>query len=137
MSEDPPSDSLKDLETRLKHLRDETRPREPRGGANQPASGMGTAFTIAAHLVAGLGVGAFLGYWLDRWLGTSPWLLIVLFFLGAAAGMMNVYRMVTGMDMAAGYRPPAGKKQNDRRAKEDLAVPVEQDKSGDRSGQSD
>ena len=110
MSEDPPSESLKDLETRLKHLRDETRPREPRGGANRPASGMGMAFTIATHLVAGLGVGAFLGYWLDRWLGTSPWLLIVLFFLGAGAGMMNVYRMVTGMDMAAGYRPPAGQK---------------------------
>ena len=95
------------------------------------------AFTIATHLVAGLGVGAFLGYWLDRWLGTSPWLLIVLFFLGAGAGMMNVYRMVTGMDMAAGYRPPAGKKQDDRRAEADPAVRVGEGKSGDRSGQSD
>jgi len=63
-------------------------------------------------MVAGVGVGAFVGYWLDRWLGTSPWLLIVFFFLGSAAGMLNVYRVVTGIDMAMGYRPATGDRKS-------------------------
>lgn len=63
------------------------------------------AFAISTHMVAGLGVGAGLGYLLDRWLGTSPGLLIVFFVLGAAAGFLNVYRTVSHYGMAFGYRP--------------------------------
>ncbi len=39
---------------------------------------------------------ALLGYWLDKKLGTSPWLLIVLVFVGAAAGFYSLYRRVIG-----------------------------------------
>jgi len=46
------------------------------------------------------------GWLLDRWLGTKPWLMIVFFFLGAAAGIMNVYRAVNGLGLAAGYKRP-------------------------------
>ncbi|CAO3443320.1 ATP synthase protein I [Azospirillum largimobile] len=53
-----------------------------------------------------VGVGG--GLLLDRWLGTAPWGLIVMFFLGAAAGVLNVYRAVTGFGIAAGYRRPTG-----------------------------
>jgi ATP synthase protein I len=41
---------------------------------------------------------------LDHWLGTKPWGMIGLFFLGVAAGMVNVWRAVTGQGMAVGYR---------------------------------
>ena len=51
-------------------------------------SSVGFAFVLAVALGAGA------GYWLDRWLGTSPWLFLVLFFLGVAAGILNVFRMV-------------------------------------------
>lgn len=51
-----------------------------------------------------VGVGG--GIVLDRWLGTAPWGLIVLFFLGAGAGVLNVYRTVTGVGYAVGYRRP-------------------------------
>jgi ATP synthase protein I len=114
MSEEPPPEGLEDFEARLKRLQADTRPAQRKRATDTPTSGMGMAFSIAAHMVAGVGVGALGGYWLDRWLGTSPWLLIVFFFLGAAAGMLNVYRTVTGMDMAMGYRPPAGDKKNAR-----------------------
>jgi ATP synthase protein I len=113
MSEEPPPEGLEDFDARLKRLQAEARPPERKRATDEPTSGMGMAFSIAAHMVAGVGVGAFVGYWLDRWLGTSPWLLIVLFFLGSAAGMLNVYRVVTGIDMAMGYRPPAGDKKSD------------------------
>jgi ATP synthase protein I len=54
-------------------------------------------------LVAGVIVGTFIGWVLDRWLGTSPLFLLVMFFLGAIAGMLNVWRVFTGRGLAAGY----------------------------------
>jgi ATP synthase protein I len=39
-----------------------------------------------------------LGYGLDRWLGTGPWLLVVGVVLGAAAGFLAVYRLVNASD---------------------------------------
>jgi len=115
MSKEPPPEGLEDFDARLKRLQAEARPAQRKRATDEPASGMGMAFSIASQLVAGLGVGALIGYWLDRWLDTSPWLLIVFFFLGSAAGMLNVYRSVTGMDMAAGYRPAAGDKEGNEK----------------------
>jgi ATP synthase protein I len=52
----------------------------------------GPGVQVGVELVAGVIGGALIGYWLDRWLGTWPILFLVLFFLGAAAGMLNAYR---------------------------------------------
>jgi len=104
---DPRPEALRDLDARLERLRAETQPEERKPAVQEPTSGLGMAFAISAHLVAGLAVGAGVGYGLDRWLDTSPWLLIVFFFLGAAAGMLNVYHTVSGMGDAVGYRPAA------------------------------
>lgn len=65
--------------------------------AKARGSAMGTAFRISTELVAGIFVGAFIGWQLDMWLDTSPVLLIVFFLLGAAAGIWNVIR--TALDM--------------------------------------
>ena len=53
---------------------------------------MGIAFRIATDMVAGVAVGGFLGWALDRWLGTAPILLIVFLLLGIAAGLRNSVR---------------------------------------------
>jgi ATP synthase protein I len=50
------------------------------------------AFRFAAELLVGVGVGGFIGWALDRQLGTGPWLLVVFVILGFAAGMTNVIR---------------------------------------------
>jgi ATP synthase protein I len=65
---------------------------------------LGFAFAIASHLVAGLAVGAGIGYLLDRWLGTLPAFLLTFFVLGAGAGGMSIFRMVKGYGMALGFR---------------------------------
>ncbi len=52
----------------------------------------GAAVQVGIELVAGVIGGALIGYGLDRWLATWPVFFLLLFFLGAAAGMLNAYR---------------------------------------------
>lgn len=108
MSKDPPPSPLRDLDQRLKQLRDQVDPVVPKTAAGEPTTGLGVAFTATTYLVTGIAVGAGLGWMLDAWLGTSPGLFVVFFFLGAASGILNVYRMSKGMGMALGYRPAGG-----------------------------
>jgi ATP synthase protein I len=65
-------------------------------------AGAGIGVRIGVELVAGIGVGSLIGYGLDAWLGTRPWLMVVFFFLGAAASVMNMYRAVQGLDDSVG-----------------------------------
>jgi ATP synthase protein I len=56
------------------------------------ASGYARGFRLSSELVAGVLVGAGLGWLVDRLLGTSPWGLIVLLLLGFAAGVLSIMR---------------------------------------------
>jgi ATP synthase protein I len=56
------------------------------------AAGYAKGFRLSSELVAGVVVGAGIGWLLDRWLGISPWGLIVFLLLGFAAGVLNVMR---------------------------------------------
>jgi ATP synthase protein I len=55
-------------------------------------SGFARGFQLSSELVGGVVVGAGIGWGLDRWLGTSPWGLIVFVLLGFAAGVLNLMR---------------------------------------------
>ena len=73
------------------------------------------AWRIGLELVVAILVGTAIGWAIDRWVGTRPWGMIVMFFLGTAAGMVNVWRAVTGAGMAVGYgrqRAEAGAAQD-------------------------
>jgi ATP synthase protein I len=69
--------------------------------AQARGSAMGTAFRITSELVVGLIFGGLLGWQLDKWLDTSPVLLIMFFVLGAAAGIWNVIRVALQMQSSA------------------------------------
>ena len=58
---------------------------------------MGNAFKLGTELVAAVAVGTIIGFILDNWFDTKPWLIIIFFFLGAAAGMLNVIRAASRM----------------------------------------
>jgi ATP synthase protein I len=62
------------------------------GDARARGEAFARAFRFVAELVVGVGVGGFIGWALDRWLGTQPWLLVLFVTLGFAAGVMNVIR---------------------------------------------
>ena len=58
---------------------------------------MGSAFKLGTELVAAVAVGTIIGFILDTWFDTKPWLIIIFFFLGTAAGMLNVIRTANRM----------------------------------------
>ena len=94
--------SIDDLDARLK----EAQAREAKPGGSAPSSttsGLGVGLRIGVEMVSALAVGLAIGWGLDRWLGTKPWLMVVFFFLGAAAGILNAYRASTGMDDSVGF----------------------------------
>jgi len=70
--------------------------------AAERGRGLSLAVRIGAELVAALAVGVGIGLLLDSWLGTAPWMLVAFFVLGAAAGMLNVYRVMERMNRPAG-----------------------------------
>jgi ATP synthase protein I len=84
----------KDLDARLRALRERTQkpdgPEDEHDGPSRRA--MGLAFRVGVELAAALLVGGGIGWLLDAWFGTSPAMLIVFFFVGAAAGILNVFR---------------------------------------------
>lgn len=70
-------------------------------GGGRP-SGLGLGMRISVEMIVTVAVGAAIGYALDAWLGTAPLLMVVFLFLGAAAGVSNVYRVVKGLDDGVG-----------------------------------
>jgi ATP synthase protein I len=55
-------------------------------------SSLGIAMRLSSELVAAVFVASVIGYYLDKWLETKPFLIIVFFFLGAITGILNVVR---------------------------------------------
>ena len=70
---------------------------------------IGQLSTIGLSFVFALVIGFAAGYWVDGMLGTSPWLSFVGFFLGLAAGVLNVYRVMqlADKDRSTSSTPPS------------------------------
>ena len=63
-----------------------------REGSAMRGRGMAAGMRMASEMVGAVLVGAAIGYGLDLFLGTKPWLLLLFFVLGFAAGLLNVMR---------------------------------------------
>jgi ATP synthase protein I len=92
-----------DIGRRLDEVAARRRPEEDDEAQRVRGRAMGQAFRIVAELVVGVAVGGFVGLTLDRWLGATPWLLVLGLMLGFAGGLMNVIR--TARQMQAGALP--------------------------------
>ncbi len=112
-SKRPPSLLQLDAKLRVAQDRHEKKRAGRRGkqdveGRTDRGQGIGLALRIGTELVAGLAVGVAIGLAFDWWLGTKPWFMIVFFFLGASAGIVNVFRTVNGLGHAVGYAGSKG-----------------------------
>jgi len=107
MSEDRSPDPLARLSERLDRARARDGVGPVAGGGDDAGQqqALGIGFRIGIEFVVAICVATGLGWALDRVLGTRPFAMIVLFFLGVAAGMLNVYRTMTGQSAAVGFRP--------------------------------
>ncbi len=56
------------------------------------SSALGTALKLSTEMVAAVFVGSIIGFILDNWFDSKPWLTIIFFFAGATAGILNVIR---------------------------------------------
>ena len=124
MDEDNHPPSLEDLDARLRKARGKAHPANAAEGDDVPVGGWGSAMRVGLELVSGLAVGVGIGWLLDEWLGTRPWLMVVFFFLGAGAGMLNVYRSVSNLGYGVGYRgAQAGDDTGDAETKKEDGKP--------------
>ena len=96
----PPS--LDDLSARINKARHEQGlDAEEKPEDAPPTSGVGLAWRVSIELVTAIVVCTGIGWSLDYWFETTPWIMLVMFVLGAAAGINNVVKVANKMDAEA------------------------------------
>ena len=89
--------NLKEISTRLKIAKKKVKKvKQENDGSN--AASLGKALKISTELVAAVFVGAIMGFILDSWFDTKPLLTICFFFMGVAAGILNVFKSAKRMN---------------------------------------
>ena len=89
--------NLKEISTRLEIAKKNIKKiREENRGSN--AASLGKALKISTELVAAVFVGSTIGFLLDNWFDTKPLLTICFFFMGVAAGILNVFKSAKKMN---------------------------------------
>ena len=86
----PPDARLGSLDERLDRLQ---KAEAKRTAKRQPDANYQAGQLVLSQLIGGPLGGGVVGWLLDRWLGTKPWLMLILLFLGFAGGMFNVFRI--------------------------------------------
>ena len=89
--------NLKEISTRLKIAKKNIVNSEVKNKGSNAAS-LGKALKISTELVAAVVVGSTIGFLLDNWFCTKPILTICFFFIGVAAGILNVFRAAKRMN---------------------------------------
>ena len=87
----------KNFKTRLKIAKDKFKNNSIITNNNENSSFVGSAFKLGTELVAAVVVGTIIGFILDNWFDTKPWLIILFFFLGSIAGILNVIKVAKRM----------------------------------------
>lgn len=112
--EEPKSESLEARRQRLNaELATHRMPEAPPSQGKKDAQGFAMAIKLSSEFIAGVVVGAFLGYLLDRFFGTAPWGMIVLLLLGFCAGVLNVLRSVGAVALPTAERRPTDKAESE------------------------
>ena len=88
--------NFKEISTRLEIAKKNIKKKQIKNEGSNVTS-LGKAFKISTELVASVVVGTTLGFLLDNWFDTKPWLTICFFFMGVTAGILNVIKSAKSM----------------------------------------
>ncbi len=88
---------FKEISTRLKIAKKNIKQIDEKSRGSNAAS-LGKALKISTELVAAVFVGSTIGFLLDNWFDTKPLLTICFFFMGVAAGILNVFKSAKKMN---------------------------------------
>ena len=80
------------LSTRLKIAKKKANKNSFTNNKKNTSSSLGAALKLSTEMVAAVLVGSIIGFILDNWFDSKPWLTIIFFFVGATAGILNVFR---------------------------------------------
>ena len=80
------------FKTRLKIAKDRSKSKLNKNISDKNSSNLGQAFKLSTELVSAVVVGTIIGFILDKWFGTKPWLILIFFFVGVITGIMNVIK---------------------------------------------
>ena len=80
------------FKTRLKIAKDKSKSKLNKNIRDKNSSNLGQAFKLSTELVSAVVVGTIIGFILDKSFGTKPWLILIFFFVGVIAGIMNVIK---------------------------------------------
>ena len=86
-----------DLKTRLKIAKSKLKDKSLNNEENTSSSSFGKALGLSTEFVAAVVIGTIMGFILDSWFDTKPWLTLVFFFIGVVAGILNVFRSAKKM----------------------------------------
>ena len=102
-SGEKPGPLTSDLAARIARAQGEREVAEDPAAASvtKNMSGWNRGMRLGSEFVAAILVGAGIGYLLDSWLKTGPWLMLVMLLVGFAAGVLNVIRSAEEMNRAA------------------------------------
>ena len=85
-----------DFKTRLRIAKQKSKVKNDQIKDKQQ-SNIGQAFKLSTELVSAVAVGTIIGFILDNWFGTKPWLILIFFFVGVIAGIINVIKSAKKM----------------------------------------
>ena len=85
-----------DFKTRLKIAKEKITNLDNKNNTEN-SSFLGNAFKLVTELVSAVLVGTIIGFILDSWFDTKPWLIIIFFFLGSIAGILNIIKAAKRM----------------------------------------
>lgn len=93
-------EDIKQLDEKIRSLQKKEQKTRQSGSKNEYTHAASTGFRIGVELVSGVIVGSGIGWLLDSWINTSPYLLVVFLLLGGCAGFLNVYRYAKNEEKA-------------------------------------
>ena len=88
---------LENFKTRLEIAKKKLKINSKKSNITGNGSFMGSAFKLGTELVSAVALGTIIGFILDSWFDTKPWLIILFFFLGSIAGILNVIKVANKM----------------------------------------